>query len=276
MDLPGLPLAVRRSWKAGGGDARRVAEPSCVQLRGSVALITGASRGIGSIIAQELARHGAHAVVNYRENGQLAEGVVAAILAAGGSAEAEQADVRDPAAVQAMVDRIAARRGTVEVLVNNAGIVRDRLFRKMVADDWRAVIETNLFGVMNCAHAVVPGMLELGRGRIVNISSFVGQTGAFGQTNYAAAKAGVIGFTRSLALELATSGITVNAVCPGFIDTDMWQTIRPEIQRTLVGRVPVGRIGAPEEVAAMVSFLVEGGAYVTGQTLNVNGGIYMG
>jgi len=130
--------------------------------------------------------------------------------------------------------------------------------------------------VMNCTHAVIPMMIERRRGRIVNISSFVGQTGAFGQTNYAAAKAGVIGFTRSLALELASSGITANSVCPGYIDTEMWQSIRSDVQTALLARIPVGRTGTPEEVAEMVWFLVEHGDYITGQTLNVNGGVYMG
>ena len=258
-----------------GGEARRAAEATGVQVRGSVALITGASRGIGSVVAQELARGGAHVVVNYRENAERANGVVAAIADGGGIAEATQADVRDGDAVRTMIERIVSRHGGIDVLVNNAGILRDRVFKKMVDDDWRSVVETNLFGVMSCTRAVVPSMLERGRGRIVNISSFVGQSGAFGQTNYAAAKAGVIGFTRSLALELASSGITVNAICPGFIETDMWHTIRPDVQRTLLARIPLGRVGTPEEVAAMVSFLVEHGGYITGQTLNVNGGIYM-
>jgi acetoacetyl-CoA reductase len=255
---------------------RAGAEPARVKLQGGVALVTGASRGIGSIIARKLARHGAHVVVNYHVNAVKAAELVAAIEAAGGSAESVQADVRDIEAVRSMVSGVGGRHGAIDVLVNNAGIVHDRTFKRMEADEWRSVIETNLLGVMNCTHAVIPMMIERRRGRIVNISSFVGQTGAFGQTNYAAAKAGVIGFTRSLALELASSGITANSVCPGFIDTEMWQSIRSDVQTALLARIPVGRTGTPEEVAEMVWFLIEHGDYITGQTLNVNGGVYMG
>ncbi len=166
--------------------------------------------------------------------------------------------------------------GPIDVLVNNAGILRDKTFKKMVPDDWAAVLATNLVGVINCSHAVVPAMLERKRGRIVSISSFVGQIGGFGQTNYAAAKAGIPGFTRSLALEPASAGITVNAICPGFIETDMWRSIPPEVQNTLLARIPLHRTGQPEEVAALVRFLVEEGGFITGQALNLNGGIHLG
>ena len=247
-----------------------------MELHESVALVTGASRGIGGAIAFELASRGAHVIVNYHRDQQGAAAIVARITEQGGSAEEARADVRDIEAVQGLVRDVTERRGGIDVLVNNAGILRDKTLRKMVPDDWTAVLATNLVGVINCTHAVVPAMLERRRGRIVSISSFVGQIGGFGQTNYAAAKAGVIGFTRSVALELASAGITVNAICPGFIETDMWRSIPPDVQASLLARIPLHRTGQPEEVAALVRFLIEEGGYITGQTLNVNGGIHLG
>ncbi len=247
-----------------------------MELRDRVALVTGASRGIGAAIALELGSRGAHVVVNYDRDRDGAAGVVAQIAERGGSAEEGRADVREPDAVNELVRRIEGRGGSVDVLVNNAGILRDKTFRKMESDDWTSVLATNLVGVMNCTRAVVPGMIERKAGRIVSISSFVGQIGAFGQTNYAAAKAGIIGFTRSLALELASAGVTVNAICPGFIETDMWRSIPADVQSTLLARIPLRRPGRPQEVAALVRFLIEEGDYITGQALNVNGGIHLG
>lgn len=247
-----------------------------MELAQSVALVTGASRGIGAAIAGELAARGAQVVLTYREDEEGARAVVERIVSAGGKAEAHRADVRDAEAVGAVADEVVARFGAVDVLVNNAGILSDRTFRKMRPEQWREVIETNLIGVFNCSHAVIGAMTERRRGRILNIASFVGQSGAYGQTNYAAAKAGVIGFTRSLALEAAGAGITVNAICPGFIETDMWRSIPAEHQTRLLQRIPLGRTGQTHEIAALVRFLIEEGGYITGQTLNINGGLFIG
>ena len=162
------------------------------------------------------------------------------------------------------------------MLVNNAGILRDRTFKKMSIADWHEVIDTNLTSVMNCCHAAVPMLLENGWGRIVNISSFVGQMGNFGQANYSAAKAGLLGFTKSLAIELARSNITVNAVCPGFVETEMWNSVPPNIQEKILDRIPMHRVAKAEEIARGVRFLTVEGEYMTGQSLNINGGVYMG
>jgi acetoacetyl-CoA reductase len=241
----------------------------------STAIVTGASRGIGAAIAQDLASRGFHVVVNFREDLAGAERTVHAIEAGGGSAELQRADVTSRDDVARLVGSVAAGGRAIGVLINNAGILRDSSFRKMAPEDWRAVLETNLVGVINVCHAVVPHMIERRFGRIVTIASFVGQSGNFGQTNYAAAKAGIIGFTKSLALELAQYDVTVNAVCPGFIRTGMWDAIPEAAKEKLVSRIPLRRVGNPDEVARGVRYLVENGAYVTGQTLNINGGIYM-
>jgi acetoacetyl-CoA reductase len=245
-------------------------------LTGRVALVTGSSRGIGSAIGEELARAGAHVVINYCHGREAAGTVMDRIIETGGSACVEPGDVSIIEDVEQMIERINARFGRLDVLVNNAGILRDRSFKKLTLQDWHEVIDTNLTSVMNTCHCTVPGMLQNGWGRIVNISSFVGQMGNFGQANYAAAKAGIIGFTKSLAVELARSNITVNAVCPGFVATDMWQSVPPAVQEKILDRIPMHRVAKPEEIARGVGFLCTEADYMTGQSLNINGGIYMG
>ncbi len=245
-------------------------------LLGRVAVVTGGSRGIGSSIARELAASGATVIVNYVRGAEAAAGVVAQIEAAGGSARAEAGDVTKHEEIGAMFERIKAKFGRLDVLVNNAGILRDRTYRKMSITDWHEVIETNLTSVMNCCHYGVPMLLENGWGRIINISSFVGQMGNFGQANYSAAKAGILGFTKSLAIELARYQITVNAVCPGFVETDMWSSVPANVQEKILDRIPMHRVAKPEEIARGVRFFAVEGDYMTGQSLNINGGIYMG
>jgi acetoacetyl-CoA reductase len=245
-------------------------------LLGRVAVVTGGSRGIGSSIASELAAAGATTVVNYVRGADAAAGVVEQIEAAGGTADAEAADVSNYEDVCAMFERVKEKYGRLDVLVNNAGILRDRTYKKMSIKDWHEVIDTNLTSVMNCCHCAVPMLLDNGWGRIVNISSFVGQMGNFGQANYSAAKAGILGFTKTLAIELARYNITVNAVCPGFVETEMWRSVPENIQEKILDRIPMHRVAKPEEIARGVRFFAVEGDYMTGQSLNINGGIYMG
>jgi acetoacetyl-CoA reductase len=245
-------------------------------LTGAVAFVTGASRGIGAAIARELATAGAHVVIDYLVDSSGAACVIDDIVDRGYSAEGVVCDVSDHAAVARTISRMVDKCGRLDVLVNNAGILRDRSFVKLSPSEWHDVINVNLHSVMNTCSAALPHMLREGHGRIVNISSFVAQSGNFGQTNYAAAKAGIIGFTRSLALEVAARGITVNAVCPGFIETGMWLSIPDEVKQRLLQRIPMGRVGSPADVARTVRFLATEGDYITGQTINVNGGIFIG
>lgn len=244
-------------------------------LAGHTALVTGASRGIGRAVALELAANGATVVVNYAASAEAAEAVVAEIIAAGGQAYALQADVSQEEQVDRLVTTVLERSGSIDVLVNNAGITRDGLLMRLKTEDWRAVLELNLTGVFLCTRAVTRPMLKQKRGRIVNITSVVGLTGNAGQTNYAAAKAGVVGFTLSTARELASRGITVNAVAPGFIATDMTSHLNAE---GLLNAIPLGRYGEPAEVAGAVRFLAAdpAAAYITGQVLQVDGGMVMG
>jgi 3-oxoacyl-[acyl-carrier protein] reductase len=248
--------------------------PDQQRLRGQVAIVTGASRGIGRAIALELASEGASVAINYASSSGAAEEVVNEIAAAGGSAIALQADVSKADQVDALLNTVMEKWNRVDVLVNNAGITRDTLLLRMKPEDWQAVIDLNLTGVFLCTRAISKVMLKQRSGRIINISSVAGQMGNPGQANYSAAKAGVIGFTKTVAKELATRGITVNAVAPGFIATDMTSNLKSE---EILKFIPLGRYGQPEEVAGLVRFLAAdpAAAYITGQTLNVDGGMVM-
>jgi len=243
-------------------------------LEGRVALVTGSSRGLGRAIALRLAARGATVVAAAR--GDHAAGVVEEIRAAGGQAEIASADVTDEAAVAALVARALERFGRIDILVNNAGITRDQLMLRMKREDWDAVIATNLTAAFTCVQAVLKTMVRQRSGRIVNVTSIVGQSGNAGQANYAASKAGLIGFTKSLALEVASRNITVNAVAPGLIDTDMTRAISDGAQAEWAERIPLKRLGTPADVAGAVEFLVsDEAAYITGHVLAVNGGMYM-
>jgi acetoacetyl-CoA reductase len=245
-------------------------------LQGKIALVTGASRGIGAGIAAELARNGAHVIINHLETQAAAESVAERIRLNGGSATVRGFDVSDANAVRESIAALGGEIGPIEIVVNNAGILRDRSFAKMSIDEWNEVVAVNMNGAMHVCSAVVGSMTSRGYGRIVNIASFVAQAGNFGQTNYAASKAGMIGFSRALALELASHGVTVNCVCPGFIETDMWRSIPERTREAILARIPLGRVGSVSDVASVVRFLVVEGAYVTGQTFNVNGGLFIG
>ncbi len=243
-------------------------------LREQVAVITGASRGIGKAIAQELASMGASVVVNYASSSQAAEELVSEITAAGGNAVALQADVSSSEEVDRLIKTVLEKFNKIDILVNNAGITRDTLLLRMKPEDWQAVINLNLTGVFLCTRAVSKGMLKKRTGRIINIASVAGQMGNPGQANYSAAKAGVIGLTKTLAKEFASRGITVNAVSPGFIETDMTSELKSE---EILKAIPLGRYGKPEEIAGMVRFLAAdtAAAYITGQVFNVDGGMVM-
>jgi len=245
------------------------------KLDGKIALVTGGSRGIGKSISMALAAEGAKIALNYRSSADEAKAVADEIKALGSDAIFVQGDVSEADQARNLVKQVIAHYGTIDILINNAGITRDMFFKKLTDEAWHQVIKTNLDSVYYVTSAVVPTMLEHSYGRIVTISSFVGQKGNLAQTNYAATKAGIIGFTKSLALELARNNITVNAVCPGFIGTDMVLSIREDVQQKLIDQVPMRRFGKPDEVAQAVRFLVSEGDYITGQQLNVNGGIYM-
>lgn len=245
-------------------------------LDGKTALVTGASRGIGRAIALRLAAEGARVAINYAGNVKAAEEVKAAIEAAGGTAILCRADVADSAAVEAMVADVAKEFGAIDILVNNAGITRDTLLMRMKDEDFAKVLDTNLKGVFYCTKAVAKLMMKKRAGRIINMASVVGLVGNAGQTNYAAAKAGVIGFSKSAAKELASRGITVNAVAPGFIGTDMTADLPESVKKKALSDIPLGRAGQPEDVANAVLFLASDQAsYITGQVVHVDGGMVM-
>ena len=246
-------------------------------LDGKVALVTGGSRGIGRQVSLKLASMGATVGINYVSNSSAAEQTIAEIEQTGGEAFLAPFDVSNPAAVQDAIKEIASTLDGVDILVNNAGITRDGLMARMKDEDWDKVMDTNLKSAFTCSKAVMKAMMKKRWGRIINMTSVVGFLGNAGQVNYAAAKAGMIGLTKSMARELASRGITVNCVAPGYIVTDMTSDLSDDVQEALKTQIPLGTLGQPEDIAAAVAYLAshESG-YVTGQTLHVNGGMYMG
>ncbi|MHB8994208.1 MAG: 3-oxoacyl-[acyl-carrier-protein] reductase [Armatimonadota bacterium] len=252
-----------------------------MRLANKTALITGASRGLGRAVALRFAAEGCDIALNYvaqdgRDNAAEAEEVAAEMRAFGRRAVCVEANVTDASEVATMVEQAIAGLGQVDILVNNAGITRDRTMRKLAHEDWAAVLDVNLNGGFNCAKAVLEHMLERGSGRIISMASVVGLTGNFGQANYAASKAGLIGFSKALAREVARKGITVNCIAPGFIDTEMTQAIPDDVKAQIVTTIPLGKMGNAEDIANAALFLAsDEAAYITGHVLSVNGGMYM-
>jgi len=248
-----------------------------LKLQGQVAVVTGAGRGIGAAIARTLAQEGAQVVVNYSRSAEAAAGVVAEIEAAHGEAIAVQADVADPEQVETLFKTAQERFGRVDILVNNAGITRDKLLLRMSIEDWDAVLDTNLKSAFLCAKAFVPMLLKQKTGGvIINVGSVVGTVGQAGQANYSASKAGLVGLTKSLAKELGSRNIHINAVAPGFIETDMTDVLKADYRETIVKQIPLGRIGAAEEVARVVAFLCSpDAAYIQGEVIAIDGGLFM-
>ncbi|MGQ9568934.1 MAG: 3-oxoacyl-[acyl-carrier-protein] reductase [Anaerolineae bacterium] len=245
-------------------------------LSGKVAIVTGASRGIGRAIALELARRGATVVVNYHTNEAAAQEVVAEIERAGGRALAIRADVSQPEEARRLVDAATETFGQVDILVNNAGVTRDTLLMRMSEEDWDLVLDTNLKGAFNCIKAAARTMVRRRFGRIINVTSVAGLAGNVGQANYCAAKAGLIGLTKAVAKELGPRNITVNAVAPGFVETDMTASLPQDLKDTAIRMTPLGRAGRPEDIAKAVAFLAsDEAAFITGQILSVDGGMVM-
>lgn len=244
-------------------------------LKGKVALVTGASRGIGRHIALQLAQRGADVAINYRSRQPEGDEVAREIEATGVRALAFKADLSKMPEARSLVRQVQDEWGRIDILVNNAGITKDKSMKKLTDDDWNDVLDTNLGSVYATCSEVLKIMMDQKYGRIINITSFVGQAGNFGQANYAASKGGIIAFTKTLALEMAKYNITVNAIAPGFTETEMLAQVPENIREQIVARVPMGRFGKPEEIARAVVFLAAEGDYITGQQINVNGGVYM-
>jgi NAD(P)-dependent dehydrogenase (short-subunit alcohol dehydrogenase family) len=245
-------------------------------LRDAVVVVTGAGRGIGRAIAEELGQEGAIVAVNYATSAGAAEEVVA-LLNEHGSPRSftVQADVSTPEGAAALIEEVVQQAGRIDVLVNNAGITIDKTLKNLTTEDWDAVLRTNLNGYFYTVKAALPHFMAQEHGTIINISSFVGKMGNFGQANYAAAKAGILGFTKTAAIELARYKVTVNAVCPGFIETEMYTKVPDKVKEGIIKRIPLGRVGTPQEIARAVRFIIVDGDYMTGQALDINGGIYM-
>ena len=244
-------------------------------LKGKVAIVTGGSRGIGRHIALQLAQRGADVAINFRSRQSDADVVVKEIEATGVRAQAMQADLSKMPEARSLVRQVHDQWGRIDILVNNAGITRDKSMKKLTDDDWNDVLDTNLGSVYATCSEVLKIMMDQQFGRIINITSFVGQAGNFGQANYAASKGGIIAFTKTLALEMAKYNITVNAIAPGFTETEMLAQVPENIREQIIARVPMGRFGQPAEIARAVVFLAAEGDYITGQQINVNGGVYM-
>lgn len=244
-------------------------------LKGKVAIVTGGSRGIGRHIALQLAARGADVAINYRSRQSDADGTLKEIEANGVKSLAIQADLSDMSAARSLIQQVKEKWGRIDILVNNAGITRDKSMKKLTDEDWNEVLDTNLGSVYATCSEVLKTMLDQKFGRIINITSFVGQAGNFGQANYAASKGGIIAFSKTLALETAKSNITVNSIAPGFTETEMLAQVPENIREQIIARIPMARFGQPEEIARAVVFLAAEGDYITGQQINVNGGVYM-
>ena len=245
-------------------------------IDGAVVVVTGGARGIGRAIAEEIGREGARVVVNYAKSKEAAEDLVAQLQQNGSpGAVAIQADVSDAAQAAKLIEETLQQFGRIDVLVNNAGINVDRSLKNLTPEDWDKVIKNDLSSYFYTTKAALPHLTQQKSGKIINISSVIGQMGNFGQANYAAAKAGIIGFTKTAALELARSNITVNAICPGFIATEMFESMPDKAKEAVVARIPLGRVGTAHEVARAVRYLIVDGDYITGASLNINGGLYL-